>query len=243
MRKARASEVTVPLKQYSVKGLSEGQKEYIQAIQTNRMVFCTGPAGTGKTFLATSLGVLAWAKGEFNKIIITRPLVTAGEDLGFLPGDTNSKSYPFLRPIYDEMENYLSLQQISLLKEANIIEICPFAYMRGRTFKKAFIIADEIQNATQEQVKMLTTRIGPGSKLIINGDESQSDLPMHKRGSLSYFGSALKDIENVAFVQLANKDIVRDPLVEAIVNAMEKYDEEEQTRTSSQKSPCTKCGL
>lgn len=231
-RKARreADDNRVVLKQYGVTGLTENQKEYIRTIESNRLIFCSGPAGSGKTHIATSLAVLAWHRQEFEKILIARPMVTADEEMGFLPGDINSKTHPFLRPIYDEMENYLTADQIRMFKSYDVIEVCTFGHMKGRTFKNAFIVADECQNATEQQLKMLITRMGIGSKMVVTGDEAQSDLVEHKRGGLRYCFNTLQGIQDVAFVQLTTQDIVRDPLVESIVKAMEKADAQTKGR-------------
>ncbi len=196
-----------------------GQREYIEAIKKNDVTFGIGPAGTGKTFLAVVMAIAALKKGEVQKIIVTRPAVEAGENLGFLPGDLKEKVDPYLRPIYDALYQIFGTEHTNRLMERGVIEIAPLAYMRGRTLDDAFVILDEAQNTTVMQMKMFLTRLGFNSKMIINGDISQIDLP---KGSLSGLVHAIKVLENVkqiAFVNFSAQDVVRHPVVAKIIEA------------------------
>lgn len=204
-------------------GRSENQKEYIKTVQSNDIIFCIGPAGTGKTHIATALAIIGVLKKQYDKIIITRPLVQAGEDTGYLPGDINKKLAPYLRPIYDEMKLYINYSDIYRMLNADKIEVVPFAYMRGRNFHKAFIIADECQNATREQLTILLTRIGEDSKMVLTGDTTQSDLGRNKQGGFAQYLAILEELEGVGVVRLDKIDIVRNPVVERIIAAMEEY--------------------
>jgi phosphate starvation-inducible PhoH-like protein len=210
-------------KRYSVSGRSINQKTYIRTVEHNDITFCVGPAGTGKTHIATALAVVGILKEKFDRIIITRPLVQAGEDTGYLPGDINEKLKPFLRPIYDEMKLYISYSDIQGMLNSMKIEVVPFAYMRGRNFKQSFIIADECQNATDTQLKMLLTRLGEGSKMVLTGDTSQSDLAHNQRGGFEHYLELFEELEGVGVVRLDKSDIVRHPVVARIIEAMEKY--------------------
>ncbi|MGI6192264.1 MAG: PhoH family protein [Christensenellales bacterium] len=204
-----------------------GQKRYIKAIRDNTVVFAIGPAGTGKTYLAVAMAVLAFKNKEVSKIILTRPAVEAGEKLGFLPGDLQNKVDPYLRPLYDALYDFLGMESFKSLTEKGAIEVAPLAYMRGRTLNDAFIILDEAQNATTEQMKMFLTRFGEGSKVIVTGDITQIDLPADKRSGLIHAAAVLKDIEGLSIVYLSHKDVVRHEMVQKIIQA---YDKSEQKR-------------
>ena len=199
-----------------------GQKKYVQAIKDNSVVIGVGPAGTGKTYLAVALAVTAYKNKEVERIILTRPAVEAGEKLGFLPGDLQTKVDPYLRPLYDALQEMFGLETYAKLMEKGVIEVAPLAYMRGRTLSNAFIILDEAQNTTCEQMKMFLTRMGEGSKVVVTGDVTQIDLPEGKRSGLKHAVSVLKNIEGVETVTLTAKDVVRHPLVMAIVHAYER---------------------
>jgi phosphate starvation-inducible PhoH-like protein len=215
-----------------IKPKTIGQKTYVDSIMQNTVVFGIGPAGTGKTYLAVALAVDAFRKKQVSKIILTRPAVEAGEKLGFLPGDLQNKVDPYLRPLYDALEDMLGLEGHQKHFEKGTIEVAPLAYMRGRTLDDAYIILDEAQNTTPEQMKMFLTRIGFGSKAIITGDITQIDLPDGKRSGLKEAAKILKNIEGLDFVYLTAKDVVRHPLVQRIINAYEKADKKkEKSRT------------
>jgi len=198
-----------------------GQRDYVEAIRKNDLVFGIGPAGTGKTYLAVVLAVQALKNGKVNKIILTRPAVEAGESLGFLPGDLKEKVDPYLRPLYDALHDVLGAEQTVRLIERGTIEIAPLAYMRGRTLDDAFIILDEAQNTTLAQMKMFLTRLGFGSKMIITGDRSQIDLPKGVESGLIQAEKILKDVKNISFIYLSKSDVVRHPLVAKIIEAYE----------------------
>lgn len=195
-----------------------GQRAYVSAIKKNTLVFGVGPAGTGKTYLAVAMAVTSYKSGESEKIILTRPAIEAGEKLGFLPGDLQEKVDPYLRPLYDALQENFGVDNYVTLIERGIIEVAPLAYMRGRTLSKAFIILDEAQNATDEQMKMFLTRLGEGSKMVVNGDLTQADLP-HGVSGLKHAVEILKDIEGVDICYFTDKDIVRHELVQRIVLA------------------------
>ncbi len=195
-----------------------GQRAYVSAIKKNTLVFGVGPAGTGKTYLAVAMAVASYKSGESEKIILTRPAIEAGEKLGFLPGDLQEKVDPYLRPLYDALQENFGVDNYVTLIERGIIEVAPLAYMRGRTLSKAFIILDEAQNATDEQMKMFLTRLGEGSKMVVNGDLTQADLP-HGASGLKHAVEILKDIEGVDICYFTDKDIVRHELVQRIVLA------------------------
>lgn len=202
-----------------------GQKEYVEATKKNPVVFGIGPAGTGKTYLAVCLAVAALRSKQAEKIILTRPAVEAGEKLGFLPGDLQTKVDPYLRPLYDALQELLGLENYAKYMERGVIEIAPLAYMRGRTLSDAFIILDEAQNTTKEQMKMFLTRMGEGSRMMITGDLTQVDLPDGKTSGLAHAAKILKEVEGVAVCRLTDKDVVRNPLVARIVRAYEKESE------------------
>ena len=211
-----------------IKCKTVGQKHYVDAVKKNTVVFGIGPAGTGKTYLAVCLAVAALKGKQVEKIILTRPAVEAGEKLGFLPGDLQTKVDPYLRPLYDALQEMLGLENYAKYMERGVIEIAPLAYMRGRTLNNAFIILDEAQNTTREQMKMFLTRMGEGSKVVVTGDLTQIDLPEGKKSGLKQAVSVLKGIEDIAICRLTDKDIVRHPLVMQIVRAYER-DEKKNT--------------
>lgn len=199
-----------------------GQKRYIDAIKKSDVVFGIGPAGTGKTFLAVVMAVSAFKKGEVSRIILTRPAVEAGESLGFLPGDLKEKIDPYLRPIYDSLYAILGTDSTNRLMERGLIEVAPLAYMRGRTLDDAFVILDEAQNTTQAQMKMFLTRLGFDSKMVVNGDITQVDLPGHAKSGLIQAQDILQDIYQIKFINFSSSDVVRHPVVAKIVRAYEK---------------------
>ena len=199
-----------------------GQRQYISAIRKRDMVFGIGPAGTGKTFLAVVMAVNALKDGRVKKIVLTRPAVEAGESLGFLPGDLKEKVDPYLRPLYDALHDLLGLEQTSRMMERGTIEVAPLAYMRGRTLDDSFVILDEAQNTTQEQMKMFLTRLGFGSKMVVNGDMTQIDLPKGKKSGLKVAIDVLSDVEEIELIFLQPTDVVRHTLVQRILNAYDK---------------------
>ncbi len=200
-----------------------GQKLYLQSILKNPVVFGIGPAGTGKTYLAMAAAVSALLKNEVERIILTRPAVEAGEALGFLPGDLREKILPYLRPLYDALGDMLDPEDVSRLTEKGIIEIAPLAYMRGRTLSRAFIVLDEAQNTTPEQMMMFLTRLGEDSRMVVTGDITQIDLPRSKQSGLLEVSRILKDIPGIEFHQFSGTDVVRHPLVLKIIEAYERY--------------------
>lgn len=206
-----------------------GQKVYIDNIRKNTVVFGIGPAGTGKTYLAMAMAVTAFKNNDVSRIILTRPAIEAGESLGFLPGDMQQKVDPYLRPLYDALYEIMGADAFARNMERGVIEVAPLAYMRGRTLDNSFIVLDEAQNTTPEQMKMFLTRIGFGSKAVITGDITQIDLPKGKRSGLLESTKILESIDDIAVCTLTNKDVVRHPLVQKIINAYEKF-EQKQTR-------------
>jgi len=200
------------------------QKQYIKAIQKHDITFGIGPAGTGKTFLAAVLAVKALLSDECERIILTRPAVEAGEKLGFLPGDLQEKVNPFLRPLYDALYEFIDAEKIPDLMERGKIEVAPLAYMRGRTLSNAFVIVDEAQNTTPAQLKMVLTRLGFGSKMVVTGDITQTDLPAHQDSGLIVSRRILRNVQEVGFCELTQADVVRHPLVQKIVAAYERYE-------------------
>ncbi len=198
-----------------------GQKKYLEAIRKNDITFGIGPAGTGKTYLAVAMALTTLRAGEVSRIILTRPAVEAGEALGFLPGDLYEKILPYLRPLHDALHDMLPTEEIQKLTERTTIEIAPLAYMRGRTLNNAFIILDEAQNSTTEQMLMFLTRLGHGSKAVITGDETQVDLPPHKHSGLLEAHRVLKNVEGIAVIEFDKRDVVRHPLVQRIISAYE----------------------
>jgi phosphate starvation-inducible protein PhoH and related proteins len=200
-----------------------GQKKYLDAIRKHDITFGIGPAGTGKTYLAVATALSALREGSISRIILTRPAVEAGEALGFLPGDLYEKITPYLRPLHDALHDMLPAEEIAKHMERATIEIAPLAYMRGRTLNNAFIILDEAQNSTTEQMLMFLTRLGHGSKAVITGDETQIDLPPHKHSGLAEAHRALKNTEGIAIVEFSKRDVVRHPLVQRIIAAYEQH--------------------
>jgi len=213
-----------------VKAKTLGQEQYVEAIRDNTIVFGVGPAGTGKTYLAVAMAVKAFKAKEVERIVLTRPAVEAGESLGFLPGDLQQKVDPYLRPLYDALFDMLGPDNFQKQLERGTIEVAPLAYMRGRTLDDSFIILDEAQNTTSEQMKMFLTRLGAGSKAVVTGDITQIDLPGGKRSGLVEVTHILKDIEGIATVHFNSKDVVRHHLVQEIVKAYAAYNEKEQSR-------------
>ena len=217
--------VCISAKGKPIKAKTLGQKKYIDAIADNTIVFGIGPAGTGKTYLAVALAVRAFRAKEVNRIILTRPAVEAGEKLGFLPGDLQQKVDPYLRPLYDALWDMLGPENFQRYQERGSIEVAPLAYMRGRTLDDRFIILDEAQNTTAEQMKMFLTRLGFNSKMVITGDVTQIDLPDGKKSGLVEVIKILKNVEDIKTVRFTEKDVVRHRLVQDIIKAYEKYEE------------------
>lgn len=213
---------------------TQGQKDYIENIRNKMIVFGIGPAGTGKTYLAMAMAITAFRNNEVNRIILTRPAIEAGEKLGFLPGDLQSKIDPYLRPLYDALYEIMGAETFQKNVEKGLIEVAPLAYMRGRTLDNAFIVLDEAQNTTPAQMKMFLTRIGFGSKAIITGDQSQKDLPVGAVSGLDVALKVLSGIDDIGISMLTSRDVVRHPLVQKIVDAYEKY-EASQTRESARR--------
>ncbi|MDD5918694.1 MAG: PhoH family protein [Christensenellales bacterium] len=199
-----------------------GQKKYVSALKRHTVVFGVGPAGTGKTYLAVAMAVLAYKNKEVEKIILTRPAVEAGEKLGFLPGDLQNKVDPYLRPLYDALYDFLGAESFKSLSERGVIEVAPLAYMRGRTLSDAYIILDEAQNCTIEQMKMFLTRFGEGSRVVVTGDITQIDLPHERKSGLVHALEVLKGVEGIAEVYLTHKDVVRHEMVQRIISAYDR---------------------
>lgn len=218
-----------------IKPKTLGQKSYIDAIRKNMIVFGIGPAGTGKTYLAMAMAISAFKNEEVSRIILTRPAIEAGEKLGFLPGDLQSKVDPYLRPLYDALYQIMGPESFQKNMEKGLIEVAPLAYMRGRTLDNAYIILDEAQNTTPAQMKMFLTRIGFGSKVIVTGDMTQKDLPSGAQSGLDVATRVLGKVEGIEFCTLTNKDVVRHPLVQKIVKAYDDYEAKQTRRASSKK--------
>lgn len=227
--------VAVTFRGKPIKAKTVGQKKYVDAINNNTVTFGIGPAGTGKTYLAVAMAVNHYKQKKVERIILTRPAVEAGEKLGFLPGDLQEKINPYLRPLYDALQEMLGLDNYNKMMERGVIEIAPLAYMRGRTLNNAFIILDEAQNTTKEQIKMFLTRLGENSKMVITGDLTQVDLPEGKVSGLKLASKILKDVPDISINSLTNKDVVRNPLVQLIVKAYESYEEKNENTTYSKK--------
>ncbi|MCG4585946.1 PhoH family protein, partial [Anaerosalibacter bizertensis] len=208
----------------AIKPKTLGQKRYVDAIKNNDIVFGIGPAGTGKTYLAMAMAVNAFRNNEVKRIILTRPAVEAGESLGFLPGDLQEKVDPYLRPIYDALFDILGFETYVKFVEKGLIEVAPLAYMRGRTLDSSYVILDEAQNTTNEQMKMFLTRLGFGSKAIITGDITQVDLPKGKSSGLKTVSKILEGVDGIDFVNLTKLDVVRHPLVQKIIEAYDEYE-------------------
>jgi len=199
---------------------SPNQDEYLQSIISNKITFCEGPAGSGKTYLATLKAISDLQKGIYDKIIISRPLVQSGEDTGFLPGDINAKLDPYIKPIYDILETVLTVKEITKLMQDHQIQIVPFAYMRGRSFFNSFIILDEVQNCSYSQLLLALTRFGKNSRMVLTGDSAQSDLPHGKRGAFMEIGDKLRETYDIGVVKLETCDIVREPIIRTILEKL-----------------------
>lgn len=206
-----------------------GQRRYVDALKKYTVTFGIGPAGTGKTYLAVAMAVLAFKNKEVERIILTRPAVEAGEKLGFLPGDLQNKVDPYLRPLHDALYEFLGVENFKMLYERGTIEVAPLAYMRGRTLNDAYIILDEAQNCTVEQMKMFLTRFGVGSKVVITGDITQIDLPPDKKSGLKHAIEVLNNVEGIGFVYLTHKDVVRHEIVQRIVNAYDSFEKKKRS--------------
>lgn len=213
-----------------IKPKTIGQKDYVDAIRHNMIVFGLGPAGTGKTYLAMAMAITAFKREEVGRIILTRPAIEAGEKLGFLPGDLQSKVDPYLRPLYDALYQIMGAESFQRNMEKGLIEVAPLAYMRGRTLDNAYIILDEAQNTTPAQMKMFLTRIGFGSKVVITGDATQKDLALGQTSGLDVAVNVVKNIEDIAICSLTSRDVVRHPLVQKIVKAYEEYETKSKSR-------------
>ncbi|MCD7762218.1 MAG: PhoH family protein [Lachnospiraceae bacterium] len=218
-----------------IKPKTLGQKNYVDAIRRDMIVFGIGPAGTGKTYLAMAMAIAAFKNEEVSRIILTRPAIEAGEKLGFLPGDLQSKVDPYLRPLYDALYQIMGAESFSRNMEKGLIEVAPLAYMRGRTLDNAYIILDEAQNTSPAQMKMFLTRIGFGSKVIVTGDRTQKDLPPGSPSGLDIAIKVLSKVEGISFCTLTSQDVVRHPLVQRIVNAYEEYEATEQRRAGAKR--------
>lgn len=235
-RKENASPKNIVIKtpKLAIRPRGPNQQRYVKTVLDHDINFGVGPAGTGKTYLAVACAVEALMRDDVQKILLVRPAVEAGEKLGFLPGDLAQKIDPYLRPLYDALHDMLGFEQVTKLQERNVIEIAPLAYMRGRTLSNAFVILDESQNTTPEQMKMFLTRIGFGSKAVITGDITQIDLPRGQRSGLAHVMNVLKDTEGLGFTHFANKDVVRHPLVQKIVEAYDSFDAEKERKKSAE---------
>ncbi len=225
--------VIVTARGKQVKPRTLGQRQYVQAIHDNPLVFGIGPAGTGKTYLAVSMAVAAFRNREFGRIVLTRPAVEAGERLGFLPGTLEEKVNPYLRPLYDALFDVLGVDTFEKYMSRGLIEVAPLAYMRGRTLDDSFVILDEAQNSTPEQMKMFLTRLGIGSKAVVTGDITQIDLPKGTESGLEHVRQVLKGIEGIKFVYLTDQDVVRHELVQKIVQAYERFEKRRATGEGS----------
>ena len=215
-----------------IKPKTLGQKKYVDAIREKMITFGLGPAGTGKTYLAMAMAITAFKRNEVGRIILTRPAIEAGEKLGFLPGDLQSKIDPYLRPLYDALYQIMGAESFIKNSVKGLIEVAPLAYMRGRTLDNAFIILDEAQNTTPAQMKMFLTRIGFGSKVVITGDSTQKDLPAGQTSGLDVAVSVVKNLEDISICRLTSRDVVRHPLVQRIVKAYEEYEQKQEQKKS-----------
>ena len=228
--------VSITTRHGLIRGRGKNQRRYLDNVLTHDINFGVGPAGTGKTYLAVACAVEALEKQSVRRILLVRPAVEAGERLGFLPGDLAQKVDPYLRPLYDALYEMLGFERVDKLIERNVIEVAPLAYMRGRTLNESFIILDEAQNTTVEQMKMFLTRIGFGSTAVVTGDVTQVDLPKNTRSGLRHVIEVLKDVEGVSFTFFQAKDVVRHPLVQKVVTAYEEYEKHEASRSASSSS-------
>ena len=231
--KLTSDSICITSKGRPVKPKTLGQKQYVEAIRQNTVTLGVGPAGTGKTYLAVAMAVNAFRAKEVNRIILTRPAVEAGEKLGFLPGDLQSKIDPYLRPLYDALFDMLGTENYQKYMERGNIEIAPLAYMRGRTLDDSFVILDEAQNTTPEQMKMFLTRLGFRSKMVVTGDITQIDLPDRTKSGLKEVVKILKNVEDVSICTFTNKDVVRNPLVQRIIEAYDKHEKSQERKRSS----------
>jgi len=227
------STVLITQKGKSIQPKTLGQKEYINLIKNNDITFGIGPAGTGKTYLAVAMAVKAFKKDEVSRIILTRPAVEAGESLGFLPGDLKDKVDPYLRPLYDALFDMIGPDKFNKYLERGTIEVAPLAFMRGRTLDNAFIILDEAQNTTPEQMKMFLTRLGFGSKAVVTGDITQTDLPNKNKSGLIQATKVLKNVEGIGQITLSDKDVVRHELVQRIIRAYDRFDKQKEVRNKN----------
>ena len=234
VRDVMSDVVAVTYKGKPVKCRTAGQRRYIEAIRKNTVVLGIGPAGTGKTYLAVAMAVKAFKNKEVSRIILTRPAVEAGEKLGFLPGDLQSKVDPYLRPLYDALYDMLGMETYQNLFERGVIEVAPLAYMRGRTLNEAFIILDEGQNTSREQMKMFLTRLGFGSRMIVTGDITQVDLPDGKPSGLVEAVRVLRGVDDIAIVELTHKDVVRHELVQSIIQAYDRHEKRREERRKNE---------
>ncbi len=217
-------DVSIRVKRGAIRGRGDNQQKYLHAIVRHSISFGVGPAGTGKTYLAVASAVQALDDHQVQRILLVRPAVEAGEKLGFLPGDLSQKVDPYLRPLYDALYEMLGVERVGKLIERNVIEVAPLAYMRGRTLNDSFVILDEAQNTTVEQMKMFLTRLGFGSTAVITGDVTQIDLPRHVRSGLKHAVEVLKDVEGISFTFFEARDVVRHPLVAKVIDAYERFD-------------------
>lgn len=233
MRSEGGEELSVQTRQGVIRARGANQRDYVQKIQTHSVCFGVGPAGTGKTYLAVACAVEALEHERVQRMILVRPAVEAGERLGYLPGDLFQKIDPYLRPLYDALYEMVGVDRVAKLIERNVIELAPLAYMRGRTLSDAFIILDEAQNATIEQMKMFLTRIGHGSTAVITGDITQVDLPRDKRSGLSHAVEVLKDVDGIGITFFEARDVLRHPLVQRIITAYSDNDEREATQETT----------
>ncbi len=227
--------VCITAKGKPIKSKTMGQKKYVEAIKNNTITFGIGPAGTGKTYLAVALAVKAFKNKEVSRIILTRPAVEAGEKLGFLPGDLQNKVDPYLRPLYDALYEMFGFETYQKHVERGSIEVAPLAYMRGRTIDDSFIILDEAQNTTPEQMKMFLTRVGFNSRVIVTGDVTQIDLPDGKKSGLKEVEKILKDIDGISFCYLSDKDVVRHQLVQKIIKAYDRFEQKKLARQNEKR--------
>jgi len=234
-RAYEAQDVAIKVKRGTVRGRGQNQSRYLHQIATHDINFGIGPAGTGKTFLAVAMAVEALNESRVQRLILVRPAVEAGEKLGFLPGDLTQKVDPYLRPLYDALYEMLGVEKVAKLLEKNVIEIAPLAYMRGRTLNDAFVILDEAQNTTIEQMKMFLTRLGFGSTAVVTGDMTQVDLPKHVKSGLKDAIEVLRGVEGVSFTFFEGRDVVRHPLVARIVNAYDRRDREAPARQEEER--------